>query len=95
MAIDASLIETDANKQNSTPTEKWDAAQIDRAEPAILNLILHDGCRIRKGIDWKVTERLFEKRLIRDRIGKAKSPVLTDEGLITAKAALENRSSKS
>ncbi len=31
MAIDASLIEADANKQNSTPKEEWDAADIDPA----------------------------------------------------------------
>jgi len=29
MAIDASLIEADANKQNSTPKEDWDPAQVD------------------------------------------------------------------
>jgi transposase len=29
MAIDASLIEADANKQNSTPKENWDASAID------------------------------------------------------------------
>ena len=29
MAIDASLIEADANKQNSTPKEDWDASSID------------------------------------------------------------------
>jgi len=29
MAIDASLIEADANKQNSTPKEKWDVSAID------------------------------------------------------------------
>jgi hypothetical protein len=28
MAIDASLIEADANKQNSTPKEDWDATNI-------------------------------------------------------------------
>ena len=32
MAIDASLIEADANKQNSTPKEDWDASQIDPAD---------------------------------------------------------------
>ena len=32
MAIDASLIEADANKQNSTPKEEWDAADIDPAD---------------------------------------------------------------
>ena len=29
MAVDASLIEADANKQNSTPKEEWDASSID------------------------------------------------------------------
>ena len=32
MAVDASLIEADANKQNSTPKEEWDAGQIDPAD---------------------------------------------------------------
>jgi transposase len=32
MAIDASLIEADANKQNSTPKEEWDATSIDPAD---------------------------------------------------------------
>lgn len=32
MAIDASLIEADVNKQNSTPKEDWDAASIDPAD---------------------------------------------------------------
>ncbi len=32
MAIDASLIEADANKQNSTPKQEWDAAQLDPAD---------------------------------------------------------------
>ncbi|MBL3576210.1 IS1182 family transposase [Rhodovulum sulfidophilum] len=32
MAVDASLIEADANKQNSMPQEKWDAARIDPAD---------------------------------------------------------------
>ena len=32
MAVDASLIEADANKQNSTPKEDWDVSQIDPAD---------------------------------------------------------------
>jgi transposase len=32
MAVDASLIEADANKQNWTPKEEWDASQIDPAD---------------------------------------------------------------
>jgi len=32
MAVDASLIVADANKQNATPKENWDAARIDPAD---------------------------------------------------------------
>jgi len=32
MAVDASLIEADANKQNSTPKEDWDVSRIDPAD---------------------------------------------------------------
>jgi transposase len=32
MAVDASLIEADANKQNSTPKEEWDASSIDAVD---------------------------------------------------------------
>ncbi len=32
MAIDASLIEADANKQNSTPKEEWNASDINPAD---------------------------------------------------------------
>src|SRR6056297_1378852 len=34
MAVDASLIEADANKQNSMPKDDWDPARIDPADPA-------------------------------------------------------------
>lgn len=32
MAIDASLTEADANKQDPTPREEWDAARIEPAD---------------------------------------------------------------
>ena len=35
MAVDASLIEADANKQNSTPKEDWDAALVDPADAPV------------------------------------------------------------
>lgn len=31
MAVDTSLVEADANKQNSTPKDGWDATRIDPA----------------------------------------------------------------
>jgi hypothetical protein len=41
---------------------------------------LHDGCRVWKGFDWDAMERLHQKGLISDPVGKAKSVVLTAEG---------------
>jgi hypothetical protein len=42
---------------------------------------LHDGVRAWKGHDWGALGRLREKGMIYDPVGKAKSVVLTDEGL--------------
>ena len=42
-----------------------------------------------KGIDWEATNRLFERGLIDDPKGKAKSILFTSEGLARAKAAAE------
>lgn len=48
---------------------------------ALLYLGLHDGCRAWKGFDWDAMGRLHQKGLISDPVGKAKSVVLTEEGL--------------
>lgn len=48
---------------------------------ALLYLTLHDKYRVWKQIDWEVTDRLYEKGLIDDPRNKAKSLVLTPEGL--------------
>jgi Domain of unknown function (DUF6429) len=55
--------------------------RIDRAVLALLYLGLHDGCRAWKGFDWAAMERLHQKGLISDPVGKAKSVVFTEEGL--------------
>ena len=54
---------------------------VDDAVLALLWLTLHDGQRAWKGHDWEVLSRLHEKGLILDPVGKAKSVVLTDDGL--------------
>jgi len=41
----------------------------------------HDGQRVWKTFDWAAMERLYEKGLISDPVGRAKSVALTDEGL--------------
>jgi hypothetical protein len=43
--------------------------------------LLHDGRRAWKGFDWGALKRLHEKGLIADPANKAKSVILTDEGL--------------
>ena len=55
--------------------------RIDEAVLAMLYLSLHDGCRAWKGFDWGAMNRLHEKGMIFDPVGKAKSVVLTEEGL--------------
>ena len=47
----------------------------------LLWLTLHDERRAWKGFDWDALERLHQKGLIANPANKAKSVVLTDEGL--------------
>jgi Domain of unknown function (DUF6429) len=58
-----------------------DTDKIDEAVLALLFLTLHDGGRAWKGHDWDVLDRLYRKGMIDNPVGKAKSVVLTDEGL--------------
>ena len=58
-----------------------DTGKIDDAVLALLHLTLHDKIRAWKGHDWDVLDRLYRKGMIYDPVGKAKSVVLTDEGL--------------
>jgi hypothetical protein len=61
-----------------------DTDKVDDAVLALLWLTLHDGRRAWKGFDWAALDRLHEKGLIADPANKAKSVVLTDEGLARA-----------
>jgi hypothetical protein len=58
-----------------------DDDKIDDAVLALLRLTLHDERRTWKGFDGRALERLHRNGLIADPVGKAKSLVLTDEGL--------------
>ncbi|OAV52315.1 hypothetical protein A6U98_26265 [Rhizobium sp. WYCCWR10014] len=58
-----------------------DEEKIDNAVLALLWLTLHDGDRAWKSFDWAVMDRLNQKGLIANPAGKAKSVVLSDEGL--------------
>jgi len=60
------------------------AIKTDRIDDCVLVLLLlgrHDGQRVWKTFDWAAMERLYEKGLISDPVGRAKSVALTDEGL--------------
>ena len=58
-----------------------DEEKIDDTVLALLWLTLHDERRAWKGFDWDVLDRLHQKGLIANPAGKAKSLVLSDEGL--------------
>jgi hypothetical protein len=64
----------------------YDEDRIDEAVLALLYLTLHDGRRAWKGHDFDVMDRLFEKGFITDPKGKAKSVMLTNEGLARSEA---------
>ena len=57
-----------------------DEEKIDDAVLALLYLTLHDGGRAWKSMDWEAMNRLHEKGLISNPVGKAKSVLFTEEG---------------
>jgi hypothetical protein len=63
--------------------------KIDDAALALLYLTLHDGYRAWKGFDWDVLDRLHDKGMIHDPMGKVKSVAFTQEGRERAKALFE------
>ena len=68
-------------------------ARIDEAVLALLYLGIVEryptgGARTWKSFDWSAMDRLHEKGLISDPVNKAKSVVLTDDGLRQGEAAL-------
>lgn len=58
-----------------------DENKVDEAVLALLWLTLHDERRAWKGFDWGALDRLHRNGLILDPRGKAKSVVLTNQGL--------------
>ncbi|MBN3834339.1 DUF6429 family protein [Burkholderia sp. Ac-20344] len=62
-----------------------DLRAVDDTVLALLYLTLHDGNRAWKSFDWDVLNRLHERGLIADPVNRAKSVVLTDDGLRESK----------
>ena len=63
----------------------YDVDKVDDAVLALLMLTVHDehefGARAWKGHDWDAFHRLHEKGFIGDPVSKAKSIIVTPEGL--------------
>lgn len=55
--------------------------RIDQAVLALLYLGLHEDRRVWKSFDWDALGRLHQKGFISDPVGKAKSVILSEEGL--------------
>ena len=69
-----------------------DWEKVDEVTMALLKLTSfteHGYTRSWKGHDWDVMNRLHQKGWIHDPVGKAKSVVLTEEGIRQAEALFE------
>ncbi len=62
----------------------YDEQKVDDAVLALLYLALHDGARAWKSFDWEALNRLHQKGYISNPVSKAKSVLITDEGLAVA-----------
>ena len=71
-----------------------DTDKIDDAVLALLCLTLHDDYRAWKGFDWEAMNRLHDKGMIHDPVGKAKSVVFTEDGLRRSKQLFETMFTK-
>lgn len=67
----------------------YDENKVDEVVLALMYLTLHDEARAWKGFDFAVLDRLYEKGFICDPKNKAKSVVLTDEGLARSRVLFE------
>jgi hypothetical protein len=63
-----------------------DNDRIDETVLALLFLGRHDGYRTWKSFDWAAMERLHAKGFISSPVGKAKSVVLSEQGLRQSEA---------
>ncbi len=60
---------------------EYDEDKVDEMVLALLFLTLHDDRRAWKGHDWDAMDRLHKKGMVENPVGKAKSVVLTENGL--------------
>lgn len=75
--------------RTAAPAIVADLDKIDDAVLALLWLTVHAEGRAWKSFDWDAMDRLYEKDLICDPRGKAKSVILTDDGLKRSRELFE------
>ena len=73
----------------------YDEEKVDEFTLALLYLVVHDrqegfGARAWKGFDWETMNRLHEKGLIANPVGKAKSVGMTEKGFKKSESLFEN-----
>lgn len=77
----------------------YDRDMVDDLTLALMYLVVHDedesGARVWKGFDWDTLDRLYQKGFIGSPVGKAKSVVITKEGIKRAKDLFEKHFSRS
>jgi hypothetical protein len=61
--------------------DDYDREKVDEIVLALMYLTLHDSSRAWKSFDWDTLDRLYEKGWIDNPRSKAKSVLLTEEGL--------------
>ncbi len=64
---------------------------IDEAVLALLYLTVHDHNRAWKSFDWEALNRLHERGFLANPVNKAKSVILTDEGLSQSERIFKQR----
>ena len=65
-----------------------DAEKLSEVALGLLALTIHDDCRAWKGLDWRVMDLLHARGWIEDPRNKAKSVVMTEDGLALAEKFL-------
>jgi hypothetical protein len=74
------------NWSNSGATMSYDPERAADLVLALMQLTLHEGARAWKSYDWDVMNDLFERGFISNPRSKAKSVVLSDEGMARSRA---------
>ena len=68
---------------------EYDNEKIDDVVLALLSLGKHDQCRVWKSFDWDAMDRLYEKGYISNPAKKAKSVIISEEGLKKSEALFD------